>query len=403
MKKQRLHRVLRKVAEKPFFNGFKQLRHNHYVQQSVSQTLKVLFGNRVFAVMVVIPVILFFIYNALIFTPRYASIASIAIKDNQGNINAGGLGALLGSVSSGTTNPYMLQSYIQSLNMLQNLDNSIHLINLYQSHKIDFLSRLSSTANQKSQLDYYLSKIDVKYMQDSQSIELAAQGITPKEAQYILNSIINSSQDYVNNIDFQLAKQRLDFSQKQLQIAQAKLSDANQGIISFQNNNGILDPKSDVSTLAGIMAGLQSQLVGFQTELVNMQEYMQKNAPDIQRQQEKIASIQQQINLQRQKILGMDGDKNNSKLNEVVNMFEWLRMQAQVAISEYTAAIASLEVAKSDTISQKQQVVVLQSPTLPNYNEYPRLWYSTLTLFIILVMIYGIIRMTKTIIDEHRY
>lgn len=395
-------KFLHKFARRSFIGNLKQLKHNQYVKSSLSQTIKVLFGNRVFALMVVIPTILYFLYNALIFTPRYESTASIAIKDNQGNINAGGLGALLGSVSSGTTNPYMLQNYIQSLNMLQSLDKSIHLNQLYQSHTIDFISRLSASAKQKTQLDYYLSKIDVKYLQDSQSIDVSAQGITPQEAQFILQAIIDGSQEYVNNIDYQLAGQRLQFAQKQLELAQKKLSDANAGIISFQNNNGILDPKSDVSTLAGIMAGLQSQLVAAQTELINMQDYMQKDAPDVQRQQEKIASIQQQIDIQKQKILGMDGG-DSSKLNEIVNKFEWLRMQAQVAISEYTAAIASLEVAKSDTISQKQQVVVLQTPTLPNYSEYPRLWYNTFTLFIVLLMLYGIARMAKTIIDEHRY
>lgn len=149
---------LHKFAGRPFIGNLKQLKHNQYVKSSLSQTMKILFGNRVFALMVVIPTILYFLYNALIFTPRYESTASIAIKNNQGNINAGGLGALLGSVSSGTTNPYMLQNYIQSLNMLQSLDKSIHLNKLYQSHTIDFISRLSASAKQKTQLDYYLSK-----------------------------------------------------------------------------------------------------------------------------------------------------------------------------------------------------------------------------------------------------
>jgi capsular polysaccharide transport system permease protein len=251
-------------------------------------------------------------------------------------------------------------------------------------------------------LDYFTSKIDVTYNQDSQSLDVSAQGVTPKEAQFILQGIINEAQDYVNGVDYQLADKRLQFAQKQVQLAQEKLSDTNEKIINFQNNNDILDPKSDLATYAGILASLQSQLVVAQTELVNLQDYLQNNAPEVDKQKQKIASLQQQIETQKQKILGVDGGRN-VKLNAVVNKFEWLRMQAQVAVSEYTAAIASLESAKADAIKQKQQVVILQAPTLPDFHEYPRLWYNTFTLFIILLMIYGIVRMAKTIIDEHRY
>lgn len=385
-----------------FQSGFKLLKTNPYVQHSLSKTLKILFGNRVFALMVVIPVLIYFLYNALIFTPRYESTATIAIKDNSSSVNIGGFGALLGSASSGTTNPYMLQQYILSLNMLQALEKDIHLLDLYRSHRIDWFSRLSSAANQKKQLDYFTSKIDVTYNQDSQSLDVSAQGVTSKEAQFILQGIINKAQDYVNGVDYQLADKRLKFAQKQVQLAQEKLSETNEKIINFQNNNDILDPKSDLATYAGILASLQSQLVVAQTELVNLQDYLQNNSPQVDKQQQKIASLQQQIETQKQKILGVDGGRN-VKLNAVVNKFEWLRMQAQVAVSEYTAAIASLESAKADAIKQKQQVVILQAPTLPDFHEYPRLWYNTFTLFIILLMIYGIVRMAKTIIDEHRY
>lgn len=387
-----------------FKGGFKLIKNNSYVKSSFNKTLKMLFGNKAFAACVVFPTLIYFSYNLLIYTPRYESIATIAIKDNTSSINVGGLGGLLGSTMSGNTNPFMLQQYILSFNMFDALNKRIHLKQLYQNKKIDIFSRLSLRADQEKQLNYYLSKVDVSYNQDSQSLDVSAQGVTSQEAKQILKAILDLSQDYVNNIDYQLSDQRLLFAQKQVQLAQQKLTEVNNQIIHFQNNNDILDPKTEVGTLAGILAGLQTQLVSAQTSLINMQEYLQKNAPEYQQQQQKILSLQQQIEMQKQKILGLDGGESSpTKLNEVVNKFEWLRMQAQVAVSEYTAAIASLESAKADAIKQKQQVIILQAPTLPDFHQYPRLWYNTFTLFIILLMLYGIGRMIKTIIDEHKY
>lgn len=401
MKKQ-LKLVIKKLNVKPLLTGFKQLRHNQVMHTSLQRTLQILFGNRFFAILVVIPTLIYFSYSLILYTPRYESVASIAIKDNSNAANFGGLSSLLGSTSSGTTNVYMLQKYILSINMLQELNRTIDIIKLYSSHKIDFISRLSATSDQKSQLAYFNSKIDVTYNQDSQSLDISAQGITPEEARKILTATIAAAQNYVNSIDAQLSSQRLDFAQKQVELARQKLTDSNDKIINFQNSNDILDPKSDMANLAGIMAGLQSQLVGAQTELINLQQVMQDNSSQVVTLKDKISSIQHQIDIQKQQILGLDGGEN-TKLNQVVNRFEFLRMQSQVAISEYTAAIASLESAKADAIKQKQQVVIIQNPTLPDYYEYPRLWYNTLTLFIILLMVYGIIRMAKTIIDEHRY
>ena len=390
------------MSKKKFVAGFKLLKGNRYVNTSVGHTLKLLFGNRFFAVMVVIPTIVYFLYNAVIFTPRYESISFIAIKDNSGKTNSGALGALLGSSSDSTTNPYMLKNYIQSMSMLLNLNSEIGLISLYQNKNIDFFSRLASDSDQKQQFKYYLSHINVSYDQDSNSIQLAAQGITAVEAQKIMQTIIKEAQEYVNSVDYQLAEQRLQFAQKQVQISQRKLTEANQKIIDFQNNNGILDPKSEISTLTSILAGLQSQLVSAQATLISMNEFMRNNSFQLQQQQQKIASLQKEIEIQKEKILGLDGGQDK-KLNDIMNKFELLRMDGQVAISEYTASITSLEIARADAISQKQQVVVLEKPTLPNFHEYPRLWYDTFTLLIVLLILYGIIRMIKTIIDEHRY
>ena len=390
------------MSKKKFVAGFRLLKGSRYVNTSVGHTLKLLFGNRFFAVMVVIPTIIYFLYNALIFTPRYESISYIAIKDNSGKSNSGALGALLGSTSDSTTNPYMLKNYIQSMSMLLNLNSEIGLISLYQNKNIDFFSRLASDSDQKQQFKYYLSHINVSYDQDSNSIQLAAQGITAVEAQKIMQTIIKEAQEYVNSVDYQLAEQRLQFAQKQVQISQRKLTEANQKIIDFQNNNGILDPKSEISTLTSILAGLQSQLVSAQATLISMNEFMRNNSFQLQQQQQKIASLQKEIEIQKEKILGLDGGQDK-KLNDIMNKFELLRMDGQVAISEYTASITSLEIARADAISQKQQVVVLEKPTLPNFHEYPRLWYDTFTLLIVLLILYGIIRMIKTIIDEHRY
>jgi len=49
------------------------------------------------------------------------------------------------------------------------------------------------------------------------------------------------------------------------------------------------------------------------------------------------------------------------------------------------------------------QLVSIVKPVIPDYAEYPRKAYILSTLLIVLLMMYGVIRMIVTIIKEHKY
>ncbi|HEG3654152.1 TPA: capsule biosynthesis protein, partial [Campylobacter jejuni] len=50
-----------------------------------------------------------------------------------------------------------------------------------------------------------------------------------------------------------------------------------------------------------------------------------------------------------------------------------------------------------------KQLVIIQSPDIPESAKYPERIYDILTAFIVLSLIFGIVKFIKMIIEEHKY
>lgn len=354
-------------------------------------------------IIIFFPIIIWLFYSVLLESPRYESMAIISVQKNQQGFSFNGLGSILGVDNNSSISSELVINYLSSLAMYQKLDNTVHLTKLFQNKNIDFFSRLSKAPNQKELLDYYKSRITMKYNSSSQTIEIKVQGFSPNQAKLILEQMVQGAQDFVNEMDQQLTYQRVKFGQKQVLIAQKKLLEANASIIKFQNDHAMIDPKTEIGIIVGLMANLQSQLVASQTALIERSSFYQSDSHEIQQLKERVDAINSQIAIEKQKLIGIANSSADPHLNAVFMQFEELTTIAKIAVGEYAASLQGLEMSKSEGIQQKQQIVIVSYPSDPDYAMYPRIGYNTLILLVMLSFIYGIIKMFIRIISEHQY
>ena len=69
----------------------------------------------------------------------------------------------------------------------------------------------------------------------------------------------------------------------------------------------------------------------------------------------------------------------------------------------YKTAITAVETTRIEIGRKAKQVVVIQSPYVPDSAAYPNKMYNIITIFVILTLIFGVVRLVRAIIDEHRY
>nr|WP_141031637.1 capsule biosynthesis protein [Campylobacter lanienae] len=341
-------------------------------------------------------------YYTFIAADRYVSEVSLSVKSTDGSspISLSGIESLVGVASSSTEDIKLLQEYIKSFDMLQKLDEKINLRSLYEKQKLDLFFRIYSSTSKESYLKYYRDRIHILFDDTTGLLNVAVEGFSPEDARNISAAILEECERFINEISHNIAREQLRFAQGELESAKQKYKDAKNELLAFQNEYGVFDPQSLAKTKAGFITEIELQISKKETELNTMRSYLNDNAPEIVALKAELRAHKEQLEKERRKVAS---NASQDKLNDVVAQFEALYLNLSFAEDVYKTAITAVETTRIEIGRKAKQVVVIQSPYVPDSAAYPKKMYNIITIFVILTLIFGVVRLVRAIIDEHRY
>ncbi|WP_390885764.1 capsule biosynthesis protein [Campylobacter lanienae] len=341
-------------------------------------------------------------YYTFIAADRYVSEVSLSVKSTDGSspISLSGIESLVGVASSSTEDIKLLQEYIKSFDMLQKLDEKINLRSLYEKQKLDLFFRIYSSTSKESYLKYYRDRIHILFDDTTGLLNVAVEGFSPEDARNISAAILEECERFINEISHNIAREQLRFAQGELESAKQKYKDAKNELLAFQNEYGVFDPQSLAKTKAGFITEIELQISKKETELNTMRSYLNDNAPEIVALKAELRAHKEQLEKERRKVAS---NASQDKLNDVVAQFEALYLNLSFAEDVYKTAITAVETTRIEIGRKAKQVVVIQSPYVPDSAAYPNKMYNIITIFVILTLIFGVVRLVRAIIDEHRY
>nr|WP_236846115.1 MULTISPECIES: capsule biosynthesis protein [unclassified Campylobacter] len=354
-----------------------------------------------FKTVIYIMIVVIFYYT-FIAADRYVSNVSLSVKSTDGGspISLSGIESLVGVASSSTEDIKLLQEYIKSFDMLQKLDEKINLRSLYEKQKIDLFFRIYSSTSKESYLKYYRDRIHILFDDTTGLLNVAVEGFSPEDARNISAAILEECERFINEISHNIAREQLRFAQGELESAKQKYKDAKNELLAFQNEYGVFDPQSLAKTKAGFITEIELQISKKETELNTMRSYLNDNAPEIAALKAELRAHREQLEKERRKVAS---NASQDKLNDVVAQFEALYLNLSFAEDVYKTAITAVETTRIEIGRKAKQVVVIQSPYVPDSAAYPNKMYNIITIFVILTLIFGVVRLVRAIIDEHRY
>ncbi|WP_439098019.1 capsule biosynthesis protein [Campylobacter devanensis] len=354
-----------------------------------------------FKTVIYIMIVVIFYYT-FIAADRYVSNVSLSVKSTDGGspISLSGIESLVGVASSSTEDIKLLQEYIKSFDMLQKLDEKINLRSLYEKQKLDLFFRIYSSTSKESYLKYYRDRIHILFDDTTGLLNVAVEGFSPEDARNISAAILEECERFINEISHNIAREQLRFAQGELESAKQKYKDAKNELLAFQNEYGVFDPQSLAKTKAGFITEIELQISKKETELNTMRSYLNDNAPEIAALKAELRAHKEQLEKERRKVAS---NASQDKLNDVVAQFEALYLNLSFAEDVYKTAITAVETTRIEIGRKAKQVVVIQSPYVPDSAAYPNKMYNIITIFVILTLIFGVVRLVRAIIDEHRY
>lgn len=351
-----------------------------------------------FIIIVIIPIFMLLFYYLFIATDKFVSESKVTIKQTGQQPSSFNIGFLSLGSPSAREDAMFLKEYILSYDMLDYLERKLGLRNLYQSKKIDFFQRLSSDATQEEFLKYYRKNI-VKVMFDDVSgiLTIKVFAFSPEDAKRINEAILEQCERYINAISHKIAREQMNFIEQELSYANQKMQIAKNNLIKFQNTYKVMDPTQEAQAKLALISQLEAQLANQEAQLKTLLTYLKEDSFQVQALKNQIKALREQIEKEKAKMVGGD-----TKLNKLALEYLKLKLDADFAADVYKATLSAFETTRVEASRKLKNLVIIASPNLPEEALYPRKAYNLTLATVLLLLIYGILRIVIGIIKEHK-
>lgn len=369
-------------------------------KQLSQQLTPVLLRRRVFLTAVV-AIVGAIVYWGLAASNRYVSEAHVIIeRTNMSSGQTVDIGSLLtGATGSNRNDQLLLRSYLLSVDMLQKLNSKLNLRAHYSDSAHDFLSRMWSQDNELEFFHrHYLSRTSVELDEYSGVLIIKAQAYTPEMANAIVTSLVAEGEHYMNELGHAMARDQVDFLEKQVnEMAQNALA-TRQALLAYQNKKGMISPQTTAETIQTAISKLDGQLTDMKARRAALLGYLSPQAPGVVEINIQIAALEKQMQLEQSRLTSPQG----STLNRTVEEYQRLEFAAKFAEDVYKTGMVALEKGRIEALRMLKKVSVLQSPTLPQYPLEPRRIYNIVVFILLALIIAGIVHMLAAIIRDHQ-
>ena len=338
-----------------------------------------------------IPTLVVFLYLALFASDVYLAEAKFAIRSQNQQQSLDMLSTFFRTNSSSLSDSYIVQNYIQSMDMIDKVDAKLHIRDHYADRSHDIWYRLTRNATQ----DEMVTTFDP----DTSILTVQVKAFSPQMAQAVCQAILDASEALVNAMNDRARTDAISQAQAEVARAEARIRMAHEAMRQYRERTVILDPQAVASGLYGLVNQLEGEITKTTAELAEASTYMQADSPRVVMLQNRLAVLQKQLQSEKARLASqMQGDK---PLSALVSEFQSLTLEEEFAQKQLTSAMASLETARVQAESKSLYVESFQKPMVPDESLYPRPIVFSLVFMLAAAVLLGLVSLIVAAIREH--
>lgn len=326
-----------------------------------------------FLLLVVIPTAIAAIYLYSRAADQYASTVGFSVRKEEFSSPIDLLGGVADFGSTGSSDTDILYEYIQSQELVQNIDDRLDLRTMYSKPDGDPVFSLSGDESVEDLVDYWRRMTRVTYDAGTGLIELRVLAFDPQDAQAIATAIFEESTTLINGLSAIAREDATRYAREELDQAVERLKAARENMTAFRSRTQIVDPSADIQGQMGLLNTLQTQLAEALIETDLLRENTRSGDIRITQNERRIAVIRERIADERRK-LGVGGAVDSGEAENyatLISDFERLSVDREFAEQTYTAALAALDVARAEARRQSRYLAAYIRPTLAETSQYP--------------------------------
>jgi len=367
---------------------------------------------------------LFYLFIA---SDRFVSEARFAVRNNETQA-VDALGMITGMPSSQVvSDSYIVADYVASRDMVEELERRLPFREMYS--KADFFSRVSSTATLEELVDYWQRHVDVYFDSTKNTVVVQVQAFVAQDADRIAREIVEVVRNLVNDLSAQARRDAVQFAASEVARAELRVRGARDEMLKFRLVHNDLDPTMTATSTLSIAAQLEGERSKLLSDLASVQAYLSEDAPSVQMLKSRITALSGEISriqgqvsavdtstLSNSSLRGTSGATNATNatstnatasgakpngLANVVGRYQELTVNQEFAEKAYTAAMASLDHARSDAARTQNYLAIYGQPSVAESAAYPRRWLNIWIVFILSSILWAIGMLGFLTIRDH--
>lgn len=323
-----------------------------------------------FLAMVLLPTAIVIWYLETRAADQYASTLGFTVRQAESNAAAvdliGGITSLGGD---GSKNTDILFEYIQSQQLISQINDQLDLASLYSKPNNDPIFSYNPDGTIEDLVKYWNRMVDIYYDNKTGLIELRVLAFTPTDAHNIAQQIVQEGSVMINQLNATAQADATKYAREELDRSIIRLKSARQQLTEFRTANQIVDPNADLQGQMGLLNSLQQQLADALIQLDLLTDVTRDNDPRIEQAKRKIDVIKARISQERLKLV--TSDSNGSAFSSLIGKFEALRVDLQFAEQSYISALSSYDNAVADARRKSIYLAAYVKPTIAQRSEYP--------------------------------
>ena len=316
----------------------------------------------------------------------------------------GGVAEMSGSSSSDTD---ILYSYIQSQELVRQIDGDIDLRSLWSkvSDDVDPVFAYHRPGTIEDLTAYWNRMVKVYNDGATGLLELEVQAFDPEDARLIAQHIYDRSSAMINALSAIAREDATRYARDELEATVQRLKEARETITRFRNVTQIVDPAASIQSQLGILTALQGQLAQGLVDLDILRQTTNESDPRLTQAVRRTEVIRERIDQEREKFgIGSrsEAQTDEAAFADLIGEYERLTVDLEFAQQSYTAALAAYDTAQAEARRQSRYLAAHIRPTLAEASTRPRRFEITALTALFSFLAWGILVLAAYALRDRR-
>ena len=346
------------------------------------------------------------LYLVLFAANQYEAEARFAVVSSKYELSSDKIdklkSALKGAGGGGIANQdaYIVGAYIRSRAAIDDVAKTLNVKEIFRRPEADFWARLPASPTAEELSEYWRSMVTAYIDAPSGIVTVTVRAFRPDDAVAVCSAIVDASEALANAVSARSRASTTKLAEAELDRSEKRVAGALTELKTLREKVGLIDPTNEAKQTGTILTELMSQRIRIQSEYSVSTQAMSTEAPTVQAMKTRLDELDRQIAEQRAKLTG--AGQLNATIASILPKYEELEVRSQFAEKMYELAGEGLERARLRAEAQGIYIEAFVPPSLPEDPEYPRRWWTSLAIWCVLSILWGIGALTVAVVDDHR-